>query len=331
MRNVDDTDAPRDSAEVAEPLPWDARNAAVMGLAIDRASAEAVAALADAGVPSVLLKGPSFDALLYDRGEPRAYGDIDLLVPAADTERAGGVLTALGYRLRSEREPETVVEHATVWVRAADGMTVDLHRTLNGVPATAVDPWEVLAADTEQMQVGGSSIQVLSEPGRALHVAIHAALPGETKRKPLIDLARALERLPAETWEAAARLADRLHAREPFATGLGRLPQGARLVERLGLAPERSVNAALLAEAAPYSAWTVDRLSNAPGFRAKLRIALPRLFPKPEFMRVWYPVARRGPAGLALAYLRRLGWLVVTTPRAVLAWRRARRRAGEAG
>jgi hypothetical protein len=45
-------------------------------------------------------------------------------------------------------------------------------------------------------------------------------------------------------------------------------------------------------------------------------------------MRVWYPVARRGPAGLTLAYLRRLGWLVVATPRALRSWRRARRETG---
>jgi hypothetical protein len=42
-------------------------------------------------------------------------------------------------------------------------------------------------------------------------------------------------------------------------------------------------------------------------------------------MRVWYPVARRGPLGLAVAYLRRAAWLVATTPRALRAWLRARR------
>jgi hypothetical protein len=85
------------------------------------------------------------------------------------------------------------------------------------------------------------------------------------------------------------------------------------------------MDAALLAGSAPYSAWTVERLSQTPGLRAKLRILLPRLLPGPEFMRVWYPVARRGRLGLALAYLRRLAWLVTAAPRAVGAWRRARR------
>jgi Uncharacterised nucleotidyltransferase len=302
-----------------------------MGLAIDRASAEAVAALREARVPSILLKGPSFDALLYDRGEPRAYGDIDLLVPAKDVDRAGAVLGALGYQRRSTREPETVVEHATVWVRARDGMNVDLHRTLNGVPCTDAGPWEVLAADTVSMEVGGASIEVLSEAGRALHVAIHAALPGETKRKPLIDLERAIERLPVATWEAAAALAKRLGAEAPFTTGLGRVPAGAELAGRLGLQHDQSVNAALLADSAPYSAWTLDRLSKTRGVRAKLDILLPRLLPKPEFMRVWYPVARRGRAGLALAYVGRVAWLPLATLRAARAWLRARRQTRGAG
>jgi len=322
---VDDPPAPRDPADSSEALPWDPLRAAVLGLAIDRATAEAVAALGDAGVRAIVLKGPSFDAWLYESGEPRLYGDIDLLIRRRDGERAGEALEALGYRQRSGREPEGAVEHATVWVRAEDSMHVDLHWTLGGVDARGTDPWAVLAADTESMQVGGTEVEILSEPARALHVALHAALPGPGSRKTLIDLSRALERLPVGTWEAAGELAARLGGQAAFAAGLRRLPAGAALAETLELASEHSVEAALLADSAPYSAWTLDRLSKAEGLRAKLRIILPRLFPGPDFMRVWYPVARRGRAGLALAYLRRLAWLVTAAPRALLAWRRARR------
>jgi hypothetical protein len=328
---VDDSPAPRDPADSAEPLPWDPFRAAVLGLAIDRATAEAVVAFRDAGIRSVVLKGPSFDAWLYESGEPRLYGDIDLLIPARDGQRAGQVLEALGYRQRSEREPEAVVDHATVWVRPEDRMHVDLHRTLGGVEARGVDPWTVLAADTESMQVGGTDVEILSEPARALHVALHAALPGPNSRKTLIDLSRALERLPIATWEAAAGPARRLGAEAAFAAGLGRLPAGGELAEALELTPERSVEAALLADSAPYSAWTVDRLSKAKGLRAKLRLILPRLFPKPEFMRVWYPVARRGRAGLALSYLQRLAWFFRAAPPALSAWRRARRQTRRGG
>jgi Uncharacterised nucleotidyltransferase len=322
---VKDTDGTRDPAGRPERPPWDPFRAAVLGLAIDRAAAEAVVALRDAGVRSIILKGPSFDAWLYDSDEPRLYGDVDVLIPAPKEAEAGRVLEGLGYRQLSDREPEAVAEHATVWARPRDSMHVDLHRTLNGVAATGVDLWDVLAADTASMQVGGTVVEILSEPARALHVALHAALPGANTEKTLLDLSRALDRLPPATWEAAAALAGRLGAEAAFETGLSVLPAGADLAATLGLAPERSVEAALLAGSAPYSAWTVNRLSKAQGLRARLRILLPRLFPKPDFMRVWYPVARRGRAGLVLAYLRRLAWLVTATPGAVRAWRRASR------
>ena len=147
----------------------------------------------------------------------------------------------------------------------------------------------------------------------------------------MLDLSRALERLPVETWIAAAELAALLKAQGAFESGLRRLPAGAALAGTLELAPARSVQAALLSDSAPNSALTVYRLSNARGTRAKLGILLPRLFPRPDFMRVWYPVAKRGRLGLALAYVRRFAWLIVAAPRAVAAWRRARRRSRGSG
>lgn len=328
---MNDPPAPSDPADSGKALPWDPVRAAVVGLAVDRATAEAVVALRDAGVRAIVLKGPSFDAWLYESGEPRLYGDIDLLIAAQDERSAGPALEALGYGVRSAREPEAVTQHATVWVRPTDGMHVDLHRTLGGVGASGVDPWEVLVPGVESMRVGGTEVEILSEPGRALHVALHAALPGPGSRKTLLDLSRALERLPVETWIAAAELAALLKAQGAFESGLRRLPAGAALADTLELAPERSVQAALLSDSAPYSALTVDRLSNARGTRAKLGILLPRLFPRPDFMRVWYPVAKRGRLGLALAYVRRFAWLIVAAPRAVAAWRRARRRSRGSG
>jgi hypothetical protein len=56
-----------------------------------------------------------------------------------------------------------------------------------------------------------------------------------------------------------------------------------------------------------------------------------RIFPSPKFMRAWYPIARRGPVGLAISYPRRLAWMVRATAPAVAAWVRARRRARHSG
>jgi hypothetical protein len=290
-------------------------------------------------VRSILLKGRSFEDWLYDLDEPRIYTDIDLLVARHDIQPAGRVLRGLGYRPQSSFWAPAQVEkgfsrierwlraeHARVWVRGADMMCVDLHRTLIGV-GNGVDPWEVLSTETESMLLSGTEVEILSEPARALHVALHAMVHGLDTEKPRVDLARALERLPIETWMAAAVLAERLGAQEAFGAGLGMQPAGLQLAERLGLRTERSVDEEMFAESAPYSSWTLELLARTPGIGARLRIVARRVIPEPEFMRVWYPVARRGPVGLGLAYLRRFAWLAAATGPAVSGWWRARRNA----
>jgi hypothetical protein len=319
-----------DRPRSAGPLPWDPLAAAAAGLAIDAATAEAVVALRDASLRSILLKGPSLDAMLYDAEEPRLYSDIDLLVPGGEMPRAGEVLRSIGYRERAGREPSRTLEHAKVWVRPSDRMYVDLHRTLGGIDRSDVDPWGVLATDTDSMFVGDAEVEILSEPGRALHVALHAAVSGASAEKPMIDLSRALERLSPETWKAAAALAERLGAQATFATGLRMQRAGALLCSELDLPTETNVETVMLADSAPYASWTVNKLMTTPGITARLRIVAPRLIPKPDFMRVWYPVARRGRAGLILAYVQRLAWLVKAAGPALSAWRRARSEARRA-
>jgi hypothetical protein len=307
-----------------ERLPWDREEAVAVGLVLDAAAAEAVSALGKAGVGAVLLKGASFERLLYDPGEPRMYGDIDLLVAAEQLRAAARVLEALGYRPRQAELSPRHVDHAKLWVRDADRMNLDLHRSLVGVGA-GVDPWTTLSAETETMEIGGASLEVLSPAARAMHVALHATVHANDPDKPMADLSRALERLPEATWGRAAELARELDAEGAFRAGLRMLPAGEALADRLGLSAAPRMQTVMFQQEVPSQAWTVDRLARAPGLGAKLRIVARRAFPEPEFMRAWYPLARRGRWGLALSYVRRVAWLAKATGPAVLAWVRARR------
>ena len=54
---------------------------AMRTLSLDRATAEVVFAWRQAGVRSVMLKGPAVSRWLYREDEVRGYSDIDLLVP----------------------------------------------------------------------------------------------------------------------------------------------------------------------------------------------------------------------------------------------------------
>jgi Uncharacterised nucleotidyltransferase len=279
-----------------------------------------------AGVPSILLKGPSIVRWLYP-GHTRHYGDADLLVPPTARRDAERALESLGFEpiLEQRKMPGWWQEHAVEWRRGKGLPAVDFHRTLTGVGAADQRLWDVLCADTETMIVGGFPATVLSLPGRALHLASHTAQNGADKG----DLSLALVRAGEDTWIEAARLAAELEATPAFAAGLRLVPRGRALAARLNLPPTRSVDVALRAAGAPAQALTLDRLARASGPRERMAIVCHKLLPPPTFMRHWSKRARRGHLGLLLAYGERLLWVMRTIPAAARAWRRERRAAQE--
>ena len=288
-------------------------------LVLDAAAVEVIDALAQSGVRTVLLKGPSISRWVYEDGEFRSYSDLDLLVAPADVRRAVRTLTGLGFdRVHSDA-------HAELLRRARDQVTVDLHRVLVGVQARPEEAWSVLIDSTQAFALQGREVEILPEPARALHLALHAAQHGAHDSKPLDDLAIALDRLPESVWEGAAALAGRLHASAAFGTGLRLLPKGREIAERLDLPQERSGEMALRAGTPPPTALGVYRFVTTPGVRAKASLLAGELFPSVAFMRAWSPVARRGPVGLTAAYLWRPIWLLLRVGPALRAWQRARR------
>ena len=65
------------------------------------------------------------------------------------------------------------------------------------------------------------------------------------------------------------------------------------------------------------------------GIKRKLTTAASDLFPRPNYMRWWSPLARRGRVGLAGAYLWRAIWVIGQAPRAIhTLWRIRRTRGG---
>jgi hypothetical protein len=143
--------------------------------------------------------------------------------------------------------------------------------------------------------------------------------------KAVYDLERALERVDDETWQLAAKLARRLDAAPTFAGGLQLHPEGAALSRRLGVSEARSIRMDLRASQVPLTE-SIYELSLAPGIRAKLKLFRAELVPKPAFMRWWSPLARRGPVGLAAAYLWRPLYLIIHAPAAARVVWRVRRR-----
>lgn len=296
-------------------------------LSLDSALAELVRLLEPRGVRPLLLKGPAFAHWLYDDPRERRYDDIDVLVAPHDYDTARRGLAELGFEQVSRHlHPSEGARHHEEWIRpGALPVEIELHHTLRMVPAPAALVWRRMSADAHQVVVGGTPVDVPSEPVSALIVALHAAQHAGGHRRPMSDLEQALARVDDHTWRAAAALAQELGAAPAFAAGVRLESAGRDLAGRLALRDDTPRYIRLRATNADRRALSIEKLVDAHGVSARLGVVADQLFPSREAMRGSSPLARRGRFGLTLAYFRRLGLLPVTLPVAITAWLRGTR------
>jgi hypothetical protein len=286
---------------------------AVLSLHVDLATAECVAALTAAGVPHLLLKGPTTARWLYRDGVPRVYGDSDILVPPDERERAIHVLAALGFDDSQRGRPahECGWVHATVLERPGrdGGDCVDLHHNLSHVPGDGTAVWRALSRDTELTTVAGQPVRIPGEAARCLVLALHAAQHGRHEEKPLEDLRRALVIATPQAWEEARRLAAELGVAQ--AVEVGCLIAG-RPGDTTADWSDIPVEMRLRAVNAAPGAKTLSQLRRLRG-TTRLREAARRAVPSPAFIRQVY-----GPrTPLPVGYVRRFWAIAVRIPRAV--------------
>jgi hypothetical protein len=101
-------------------------------LLADVTTARLLAALRQAGVRAIMLKGPVVAEWLY-QGAVRLYGDCDILVSEEELDAAEAVLEDLGFCIVGG---EPILNdrpwYARCWTRTRDGPAIDVHRTLSG-------------------------------------------------------------------------------------------------------------------------------------------------------------------------------------------------------
>lgn len=299
--------------------------AAATRLRVDAATAEVLRAFDRAQIHSRLLKG----AALWDwyESDPTwSYLDCDLWLRPGDLSACERELERLGFsRDFDERTlPDWWREHASSWSRATDAVTVDVHRTLQGIGVEVHTAWDVLCLRGDAIEVAGYTALRLPEPARALYVTLHAAHHGQVWGKALVHLERALELVQEPVWEEASVLATRLHALDAFAAGLRLSQKGGELAARLGLEAPSSVAAVLHAETPPPTALGFAQLADARGFRTRLEILARKMFPPAAFIRHWWPPAERGRLMLVVGYAYRQLWLIQSARRGLPSWLRAR-------
>ncbi len=302
------------------------RMLAVRNVAIDRLAADVATAFAAAGIETLVLKGPVLAAWLYP-GEVRPYGDADLMVAPGDWAGAVAILHRLGFsdHLGPMAHPRMESFASTAFLRGEHKEdNLDLHCTLHGLDADPDRIWSCFAGSAEVLAIGGAELRVPGRAALALHVGLHAAHHAEGKA--LEDLRRAIAVAGEDVWREALELAGELEGTPTFASGLRLIPEGAELARRLEIDDSvRSTRHDIRFEQVP-TAEGIDALLQ-PGISIKQRAltVAGEFFPRPEFMRWWTPLARRGPLGLVLSYPWRWLRLLAQAPRGLLAVRRARR------
>jgi hypothetical protein len=313
------------TAECYESYRERARN-----FAVDVLTAEVADAFGREGIETLVLKGPVLAKWLYP-AEVRAYGDSDLMVAPENRARAVGVLERLGFMEHMPWLPAPLsLDIGRTAFNRRDGGMVDLHWQLPGLDGDPDAIWNRLAASADRQVIGGVELSVPDRDTVLLHVVLHAAQHANLgDSKPLEDLRRALARVEESKWSSALELARAYRGVPGFAAGLRLLPEGGDLARRLDLDEVRSLQYALRREDVIAEQLYV-LLSADAGIRWKLAIAASRIFPRPDHVRWWSPLARRGMLGLAGAYLWRAIWVIGQAPSAIHTLWRIRRAKGGA-
>jgi hypothetical protein len=206
--------------------------------------AEVLAALAAAGIPAVALKGRSLAERLYPDPDLRPSTDVDVLVPAADLDRAAEALAARGFRLDGSGHLDYQRRHHRHVSLLREGTPpVELHHRASTGFSMVVEAEPLLA----RARPGPRGL-VLAPEDELLFLALHAADHGLERLGWLEDLLALLERAGPLDWESVSARARAAGAAAPAAFVLTRLarlgaPVPAAVLAPLGARRERIAEA----------------------------------------------------------------------------------------
>ena len=165
-----------------------------------RVVADVAVAMAQAGVPFLVLKGSALAHRVYDEPRLRPMRDVDLLVRKTDAERAFDVLTRCGFRPSSAIVPShhhhlqgmsKTLEEATV--------TIELHHELMvRMPFVGPLGYDDLMCGSQPFDWCGVTCRTLSREDMLWHVHAHAFVintlrPGAIRLLSVADIVHATE------------------------------------------------------------------------------------------------------------------------------------------
>lgn len=193
-------------------LAEDARTISAGNLATASELGRLQDAFDSAGVDLLHVKGLTLGSLCYRRPMAKAGWDIDLLIAPEGLGPSAAILADLGYECRLPKGGRHLRRwHSrrieSVWIRAADGMAVELHTRLT--PSPALIPTLGVASPRQPAMVGGRRLETLDDAPLLAYLAVHGATSLWFRLKWLSDFAA-----------LAFRLGDRLDAVAAEASGM---------------------------------------------------------------------------------------------------------------
>jgi hypothetical protein len=169
-------------------------------------------ALADTGIPLILLKGTAFAAAGLHAGEGRSIGDLDILVPRARIEEAEAALLAAGWeRLKQaggydDHYYRQWMHELPPLIHSVRDRMIDVHHTILPPTARPTPDADALIADSVVLPNGQ---RTLSPEDMVVHAAAHLFADGDLAGglRNLWDIDRLLRQF--ESPEFRVRLAER--------------------------------------------------------------------------------------------------------------------------
>ena len=165
-----------------------------------RVVADVACAMAQAGVPFLVLKGAALAHLVYGDPRLRPMRDVDLLIRKADAGRALDVLMRCGFRPGGTAVPSRH-HHLQGMAKTLEGatVTIELHHELM-VRTPFVEPrdYDDLIRRSQPFEWGGMSCRTLGREDMLWHVYAHAFVintlrPGAIRLLSVADLVHATE------------------------------------------------------------------------------------------------------------------------------------------
>ena len=266
-----------------------------------------LAALNDAGIEALLLKGSHLAYAWYERPDLRPRLDTDILIPAAAKARVAGVLQAVGYEASANSGGE-LVSYQAAFVKYRQGLrlhVVDVHwRIANPQVFAGVLSFEELTRDAVSVPLLGPFARGLSAPHALLLACVHRVAHHFDSNRLiwLYDIHLLASALTAAEWESFLSLIEQRRVTAVCRRSLDRATQRFQTSIPPVAASDPRLRAPLAAEAS--AAYTRPRrvvrdvasdLQALSSWRDRLRLVREHLFPPRQYMREVYSMSKRAP------------------------------------